>query len=38
VAGRAPFPITLNQMIHGAAVFEAVAASAEGRTKVQVAR
>jgi predicted dehydrogenase len=38
VAGRAPFPITLDQMIHGAAVFEAVATSAATHAKVQVAR
>jgi predicted dehydrogenase len=38
VAGRAPFPITLDEMIHGAAVFEAVATSAVHQTRVQVAR
>lgn len=33
VSGRAPFPITLDQAVEGAAVFEAVARSAEtGRT------
>lgn len=38
VAGRAPFPITPDEMIHGAAVFEAIAASAAANSKVQVQR
>jgi predicted dehydrogenase len=37
VAGRAPFPISPAQMIHGAAVFEAIAHSAATGTKVRVA-
>jgi hypothetical protein len=35
--GGTPFPITLDQMIHGAAVFEAITASAAANSKVQVA-
>lgn len=39
VAGQAPFPITLDQMIHGAAVFEAVDRSARaGGARVMVER
>ena len=36
VAGRAPFPISHAQMIHGAAVFEAIAQSAASGAKVRV--
>lgn len=38
VSGSAPFPITLDEMIHGAAVFEAIAASASSQARVQVQR
>jgi predicted dehydrogenase len=38
VAGARPFPITPEEMIHGAAVFEAIAASAAGQTRVRVSR
>lgn len=39
VAGRAPFPISPAQMVHGAAVFEAIARSArDGGARVAVAR
>ena len=38
VAGRAPFPISHREMIHGAAVFEAIAASAAGNVRVEVPR
>ncbi|MCC5971314.1 MAG: Gfo/Idh/MocA family oxidoreductase [Pararhodobacter sp.] len=38
VAGRAPYPITPDQMIHGAAAYEAIIASARDRSVVAVRR
>jgi predicted dehydrogenase len=38
VSGSSPYPITPDEMIHGAAVFEAIAASATSEGRVQVSR
>ncbi|MFN5997047.1 MAG: Gfo/Idh/MocA family protein [Paracoccaceae bacterium] len=38
VSGASPYPITPDEMIHGAAVFEAIAASATSQARVQVSQ